>query len=118
MHSVEAKEVLGLAVEEYLDLDNHLQRLGLNPNDYKVNGIYDIPEDVVERLKIVYKPLEFLHKLSEAQLDYEVLYTNFRKANKISQDLIEENRQLRTMFKLLPKKQLVNLLLKATKCPH
>lgn len=117
MYFLQIKEELGLTDTDYLGLDRDLQKLGLNPEDYKPNGLHEVPEEVVERLKVIHKPLEFLHKLSEAQLDYEILYTNFRKANKISQDLIEENRQLRAMFKHLPKKQLVNLLLKATKCP-
>lgn len=117
MHYLQAKEILGLGNDEYLDVDQHLKRLGLNPDAYKVNGIYDIPEEVVERLKIVYKPLEFLHKLSESQLDYEILLDNFRKVSKISNSLREENRQLKSLLRDLPKKQLVNLLLKATKCP-
>jgi hypothetical protein len=117
MHFLQIKEALGLGDNDYLDLNRDLQKLGLNPEDYKPNGLHEVPEEVVERLKVIHKPLEFLHKLSEAQLDYEILLENFRKSTKINNSLREENRQLKSLLRDLPKKQLVNLLLKATKCP-
>lgn len=117
MHFLQIKSELGLTDTDYLDLDRDLQKLGLDPEDYKPNGVHEVPEEVVERLKVIHKPLEFLHKLGESQLDYEILLDNFRKASKISNSLREENRQLKALLNTLPKKQLLKLLLKETKCP-